>query len=164
MKIIALCPGTYDPITEGHRDIIRRCSKVFSTIIVSVSDNPKKKPLYSLKKRIEFVTRSLKDIKNIEIISFNGLLIDLAKKNNAKVIVKGLRAISDFEYEFQMAQMNKKLIPEIETFFLMSSLEYAYLSSSAVKEVAGFGGCIRGLVPKEIENDIVESFKNDDFK
>lgn len=164
MKIIALCPGTYDPITEGHRDIIRRCSKVFSTIIVSVSDNPKKKPLYSLKKRIEFVTKSLKDIKNIEIISFNGLLIDLAKKNNAKVIVKGLRAISDFEYEFQMAQMNKKLIPEIETFFLMSSLEYAYLSSSAVKEVAGFGGCIRGLVPKEIESDIVESFKNNDFK
>ncbi len=164
MKNIALCPGTYDPITEGHRDIIRRCAKVFNTIIVSVSDNPKKEPLYSLKKRMEFVSRSLKDIKNIEIISFKGLLIDLAKEKNAQVIVKGLRAISDFEYEFQMAQMNKKLIPEIETFFLMSSPEYAYLSSSAVKEVVGLGGCIRGLVPEEIEKDIVESFKNNIFK
>ncbi|MCE5330247.1 pantetheine-phosphate adenylyltransferase [bacterium] len=164
MKNIALCPGTYDPITEGHRDIIKRCAKVFNTIIVSVSDNPKKEPLYSLKKRMEFVSRSLKDIKNIEIISFKGLLIDLAKEKNAQVIVKGLRAISDFEYEFQMAQMNKKLIPEIETFFLMSSPEYAYLSSSAVKEVVGLGGCIRGLVPEEIEKDIVESFKNNIFK
>jgi len=164
MENIALCPGTYDPITEGHRDIIRRCARVFNTVIVCVSENPKKEPLYSLKRRIEFVSRSLRDINNIEIISFKGLLIDLAKEKNAQVIVKGLRAISDFEYEFQMAQMNKKLVPEIETFFLVSNPKYAYLSSSAVKEVVGFNGCIKGLVPEEIEKDVVESFKNNIFE
>ena len=98
MKNIALCPGTYDPITEGHRDIIRRCARVFDKVIVTVSDNPKKTPLYSVKKRIDFISRSLSDLKNMEIIFFKGLLIDLAKEMNAQVIVKGLRAISDFEY------------------------------------------------------------------
>lgn len=164
MKNIALCPGTYDPITEGHRDIIKRCAKVFDTVIVTVSDNPKKIPLYSVEKRIEFIYKSLIELKNIEIVFFKGLLIDLAKEKEARVIVKGLRAISDFEYELQMAQMNKKLAPEIETFFLVSNPRYAYLSSSAVKEVASFGGCIKGLVPDEIEKDIVESFKNKIFK
>ncbi|MCL4416513.1 MAG: pantetheine-phosphate adenylyltransferase [Actinobacteria bacterium] len=164
MGKIALCPGTYDPVTEGHRDIIRRCCSVFDTVIVAVSENPKKEPLYSLKKRIEFLSKSLTDFKNIEIITFKGLLIDTARKKNAMVIVKGLRAISDFEYELQMAQMNKKLAPEIETFFLVSNPKYAYLSSSAVKEVAGFGGCIKGLIPEEIENDMINSFKNNIFK
>ena len=164
MKNIALCPGTYDPITEGHRDIIKRCAKVFDTVVVTVSDNPKKIPLYSVEKRIEFIYKSLNELKNIEVVFFKGLLIDLAKEKEARVIVKGLRAISDFEYEFQMAQMNKKLAPGIETFFLVSNPRYAYLSSSAIKEVAGLGGCIKGLVPDEIEKDIVESFKNNIFK
>jgi len=164
MKNIALCPGTYDPITEGHRDIIRRCARVFDKVIVTVSDNPKKTPLYSVKKRIDFISRSLSDLKNMEIIFFKGLLIDLAKERNAQVIVKGLRAISDFEYELQMAQMNKKLAPEIETFFLISNPSYAYLSSSAVKEVAGLGGCIKGLVPDEVEEDITMSFKKNVFE
>ena len=164
MKNIALCPGTYDPITEGHRDIIRRCARVFDKVIVTVSDNPKKTPLYSVKKRIDFISRSLSDLENMEIVFFKGLLIDLAKQRNAQVIVKGLRAISDFEYELQMAQMNKKLAPEIETFFLISNPSYAYLSSSAVKEVAGLGGCIKGLVPDEVEEDITMSFKKNVFK
>lgn len=164
MEKIALCPGTYDPITEGHRDIIRRCASVFDTVIVTVSDNPKKSPLYSVEKRIEFIYRSLAELKNLEIVFFKGLLIDLAKEKNAQIIVKGLRAISDFEYELQMAQMNKKLAPEIETFFLISNPRYAYLSSSAVKEVAGLGGCIKGLVPGEIEKDVVASFKNNIFE
>jgi pantetheine-phosphate adenylyltransferase len=164
MKKIALCPGTYDPITVGHRDIIRRCSQVFDKVIVTVSDNPKKAPLYSVKKRIDFIGRSLADLKNIEIIFFKGLLIDLAKERSAQVIVKGLRAITDFEYELQMAQMNKKLAPEIETFFLVSNPKYAYLSSSAVKEVVGLGGCIKGLVPEEVEEDIVKSFKKNVFE
>jgi pantetheine-phosphate adenylyltransferase len=164
MKNIALCPGTYDPITEGHRDIIRRCARVFDKIIITVSDNPKKMPLYSVKKRIDFISRSLSELKNMEIIFFKGLLINLAKEKNAQVIVKGLRAISDFEYELQMAQMNKKLAPEIETFFLISNPSYAYLSSSAVKEVAGLGGCIKGLVPDEIEEDIAMSFKKNIFE
>ena len=163
MEKTALCPGTYDPITEGHRDIIRRCARVFDSVIITVSDNPKKTPMFSVKKRIDFISRSLTDLNNIEIIFFKGLLIDLAKERNAQVIVKGLRAISDFEYELQMAQMNKKLAPEIETFFLISNPKYAYLSSSAVKEVASLGGCIKGLVPDEVEEDIVKSFKKNVF-
>ncbi|MDD3519896.1 MAG: pantetheine-phosphate adenylyltransferase [Actinomycetota bacterium] len=163
MKKIALCPGTYDPMTEGHRDIICRCSKIFDRVIVLVSNNPKKMPLYSLKKRIYFIDKSLKEIKNVEIMSYDGLLIDIAKEKKANVIIKGLRAITDFEYEFQMAQMNKKLAPNIETFFMVSNPRYAYLSSSAVKEVASLNGCIKDLVPKEIEKYIINSFKNNSF-
>jgi len=159
METIALCPGTFDPITEGHRDVINRCSEVFDKVIVAVSKSYRKKPIYSLKKRLEFVNRVFKDVKNIKVISFDGLLIDIAAKEKAKVIVKGLRAISDFEYEFQMAQINKKLNPEIETMFFVTNPKYAYLSSSAVKEVASFNGCIKGLVPEEIESDIIDSFK-----
>ncbi|MCG9478801.1 MAG: pantetheine-phosphate adenylyltransferase [Actinomycetia bacterium] len=164
MERTAICPGTYDPITEGHRDIIIRCSKIFKKIVVAVSDTPKKRPLYSLVKRIDFVKRVLGGIENVEVVSFNCLLVDVAKKAKAKVIVKGLRAISDFEYEFQMAQINKKLNPEVETMFLMTNPRYAYLSSSAVKEIAALGGCIKDLVPKEIESDIVESFNNNIFE
>jgi pantetheine-phosphate adenylyltransferase len=159
MEKIALCPGTYDPITEGHKDVIIRCAKVFDKVIVAVSRSSRKKPMYPLKKRLDFVKRIFKDIKNIRIISFEGLLSDVAKKESVGVIVKGLRAISDFEYEFQMAQINKKLNPEIETMFFVTNPKYAYLSSSAVKEVASFNGCITGLVPEEIEQDIIESFK-----
>ncbi len=163
MKKISLCPGTYDPMTEGHRDIIYRCSRIFDQVIVLVSNNPKKKPLYSLKKRIELIEKSLKGLSNIDIMSYDGLLVDIAKEKKASVIIKGLRAITDFEYEFQMAQMNKKLAPHIETLFMVSNPIYAYLSSSAVKEVASLGGCIKGLVPEEIEKDIINSFKNNYF-
>ncbi|MBM3706772.1 MAG: pantetheine-phosphate adenylyltransferase [Actinobacteria bacterium] len=158
MGKIALCPGTYDPITEGHVDVIKRCIKVFDKVIIAVSKNPRKKPLYPILKRTEFIKKVFKKYDNIRVISFDGLLINLAEKENINVIVKGLRAISDFEYEFQMAQINKKLNPDIETMFLVTNPKYAYLSSSAVKEVAGFGGCITGLVPKEIENDIIQTF------
>lgn len=163
MEKIAICPGTYDPFTEGHRDVIIRCSKVFKKVIVAISYNTRKNPLYSLEKRMEFTRVSLASIDNIEIAPFKGLLVDLAEEMKAEVIVKGLRAISDFENEFQMAQINKKLKPELETMFLVTSPRYGYLSSSAVKEVAGFGGCITGLVPEEIEQDIVKSFKDKVF-
>jgi pantetheine-phosphate adenylyltransferase len=159
MEKIVLCPGTYDPITEGHRDVILRCSRIFDHVIVAVSANNRKKPMYSLNKRVDFIKSVFRDIKNIRVISFNGLLIDLAKKEKAGTIVKGLRAISDFENEFQMAQINKKLNPDIETMFLVTNPKFAYLSSSVVKEVARFNGCITGLVPKEIEQDIINSFK-----
>ena len=165
MEKIALCPGTYDPITEGHKDVFIRCAQVFDQVIVAISKSNRKKPMYTLKQRIDFVKRIFKDVKNIRIISFEGLLIDVAQKEKVGVIVKGLRAISDFEYEFQMAQINKKLNPEIETMFFVTNPKYAYLSSSLVKEVASFNGCITGLVPEEIEQDIIKSFKkNKSFK
>jgi len=160
---IALCPGTYDPITEGHKDVIVRCSKIFDKVIAAVSNNTRKKSLFPLDRRVNYVERVLKEFKNIEVISFEGLLVDIAKIHNVKVIVKGLRAISDFEYEFQMAQINKKLNPELETMFLMTNPKFAYLSSSAVKEVARYNGCITGLVPKKIEEDIILSFKKKKF-
>jgi len=163
MKRIALCPGTYDPMTEGHKDVVLRCSKVFDKVIVAVSNNIRKKTLYSVDRRINFVKKVLTGIKNVEVIPFSGLLVDIAKERGADVIVKGLRAISDFEYEFQMAQINKKLNPELETMFLVTNPKFAYLSSSAVKEVANLKGCISGLVPKEIESDIVESFEKNFF-
>jgi pantetheine-phosphate adenylyltransferase len=162
MNKIALCPGTYDPLTEGHRDIIKRCSKIFSRVIVAVSKNNRKKPFYPIDKRVDFIKRSLSEMDNIEVVTFEGLLVDLAKRENASVIVKGLRAISDFEYEFQMAQINKKLNPEVETMFMVTNPKFAYLSSSAVKEVACFKGCIKGLVPDEIEKEISESYKKND--
>lgn len=164
MEKIALCPGTYDPLTEGHRDIILRCSKIFCKVIVAISKSPRKKPLYSINKRVDFAKRALSDLKNVEIITFDGLLVELAKEVKAGVIVKGLRAISDFEYEFQMAQINKKLNPEVETMFMVTNPKFAYLSSSAVKEVAMFKGSITDLVPKEIEQDIIESFNKNNFK
>jgi pantetheine-phosphate adenylyltransferase len=164
MEKTAVCPGTYDPLTEGHRDIICRCSRVFKKVYVAISKNTRKKPLYSLEKRMDFAGRSLAHLKNIEIIPFEGLLADLVEDIDAEVIVKGLRAISDFENEFQMAQINKKLKPEIETMFMVTNPRYAYLSSSAVKEVAQFGGCITGLIPKEIEKEVVESFKTGVFE
>ena len=165
MGKIALCPGTYDPITEGHKDVIIRCAQIFDQVIVAVSRSNRKKPTYTLKQRLDFVKKIFKDVKNIRIISFEGLLIDVAQKEKVGVIVKGLRAISDFEYEFQMAQINKKLNPEIETMFFVTNSKYGYLSSSVVKEVASFNGCITGLVPEEIEQDIIKSFKkNKSFK
>lgn len=163
MKKIALCPGTYDPLTEGHRDVIIRCSKIFPKVVVAITENTNKKTIYSVARRVDFAKRSLVKLKNIRIISFEGLLVDLAVKEKVNVIIKGLRAISDFEYEFQMSQINKKLCSSIETMFLVTDPRYAYLSSSAVKEVAGFGGSIKGLVPEEIESDIVESFDKNIF-
>ncbi len=163
MEKIALCPGTYDPLTEGHRDVITRCSKVFPIVVVAITKNTNKKTLYSVSRRVDFAKRSLAKLKNIRILSFEGLLVDLAIREKVNVIIKGLRAISDFEYEFQMAQINKKLCDSVETMFLVPNPKYSYLSSSAVKEVAEFGGSIKGLVPEEIEPDIVKSFKENIF-
>jgi pantetheine-phosphate adenylyltransferase len=156
---IAVCPGSFDPATNGHIDIIARSAKLFDKVIVAVSNNPNKQPLFSVEERIDILKRTCSSIENVEIDSFSGLLIEYARNRDANAIVKGLRAVSDFEYELQMALMNKKLDSEIETVFMMTSSKYSYLSSSLVKEVARLGGCIKGLVPEIIEKEIYKRFK-----
>ncbi|AGK97328.1 pantetheine-phosphate adenylyltransferase [Clostridium pasteurianum] len=153
---VAVYPGSFDPITNGHLDIIKRAANVFDEVIVVVLLNPQKKGLFSVEERLELIKRVLKFNQNIKIECYNGLLVDFMKEKGAKVIIKGLRAMSDFEYEFQMALMNNKLDPDVETVFMMTRAEYSYLSSSSVKQVAVFGGCIKGLVPDEIISDILK--------
>lgn len=152
----AIYPGSFDPITNGHIDIIKRSSNVFDEIIVGVLVNPDKKGLFTIEERVELIERVTGDLPNIKVKSFNGLLTHFMSENDIRVIIKGLRAVSDFEYEFQMALMNNKLNPDIETLFMMTSAQYSFLSSSSVRQVAMFGGCIRGLVPDEIIPDIVK--------
>ncbi|MGG7176028.1 pantetheine-phosphate adenylyltransferase [Clostridium paraputrificum] len=156
---IAVYPGSFDPITNGHLDIISRGSKVFDKLIVGVLVNVDKKGLFDIEERVELIERVTKDLPNVEVVSFNGLLIDFMKHYDANVILKGLRAFSDFEYEFQMALMNNKLDPDVETLFMMTSAQYSYLSSSAVKQVAKFGGCIEGLVPDAVISDVIDRAK-----
>ncbi|MDD4569647.1 MAG: pantetheine-phosphate adenylyltransferase [Tepidanaerobacteraceae bacterium] len=150
MQDIGIYPGSFDPVTLGHLDIIERSSKIFSKLIVSVLTNPSKQPLFTADERVNMLKEAINHITNIEVVQFNGLLVDLAKQKKAKVIIKGLRAVSDFEYEFQMALMNKKLDKNIETVFMMTNTDYSYLSSKIVKEVASLGGCIRDVVPDNV--------------
>lgn len=158
--IKAICPGSFDPITNGHLDIIERASKVFDELIVGVLVNPEKKSLFSVDERVEQIKKLVKVLPNVKVKKFSGLLVNLMNKEGAEVIVKGLRAVSDFEYEFQMASMNNKLDPSKETVFMMTKAEYCYLSSSSVKQVAMFGGCIKGLVPDEIIPDIMRKINS----
>lgn len=155
----AVYPGSFDPLTNGHVDIIQRGLKLFDSIVVAVLENPKKEPLFSTKERVDMIQNVFPGINNIEVKIFHGLLVDFANENNAKILIRGLRAISDFEYEFQMALMNRKLDPEIETFFMMPSINYTFLSSKIVKEVSFLGGSLSGLVPKNVEVKLKEKFK-----
>ncbi len=152
---VAIYPGSFDPVTLGHLDIIRRASVVFDRLIVAVMHNQNKKPMFSVDERMDFLKRTTGDLPNVEIASVGGLLADYAKQEGACAVVKGLRAVSDFEYEFQMALANRKLNPELDTVFLMTSAEYMYLSSSVVKDIAVHGGSVAGFVPAEIIDDIV---------
>lgn len=154
----AIYPGSFDPVTNGHLDIIERSSKVFDYLIVGLLNNPKKNYLFDLEERIFMLREATKHLKNVEIDAFDGLLVDYAKLRDAKVLIKGLRAISDFEYEFQMALMNRKLSSEIETLFMMTNQQYSYLSSSIVKEVAAFGGNIDQFVPPVVAKMLHEKF------
>jgi len=156
----AICPGSFDPITNGHLDIIERAARVFDELIVGVLVNPEKKSLFSEDERVEQIKNLVRNLPNVQVKKFSGLLVDLMNKEKASVIVKGLRAFSDFEYEFQMASMNNKLDPTKETMFMMTKAEYCYLSSSSVKQVAMFGGCIKGLVPDEIIPDIMRKINS----
>lgn len=157
----AIYPGSFDPITNGHLDIIKRGAKIFDRLIIAVLINVDKKGLFEIEERVELIKRVTKDIKNVEVVSFNGLLIDLLKEKEADVILKGLRGVLDFEYEMQMALINNKLDSNVETLFMMTAAENSYISSSSVKQIAKFGGNINGLVPNEIINDIEKKINRD---
>ena len=151
---IAICPGSFDPVTLGHLDIIRRASQMFDKVIVAVLVNPEKNPSFTAEERLDMIRRVITDIPNVEVECFEGLLADYARLKNAHTIVKGLRAVTDFEYEFQMALINRKLNPEADTVFLTTSSQHMYLSSSMVKSIASFGGDISDFVPECICDEI----------
>lgn len=147
----AIYPGSFDPITMGHMDIITRASQMFEKIVMAVVRNPGKQANISLDERVTLIRESVKHLKNVTVESFEGLTVDLAKAHQAKIIIRGLRAVSDFENEFAMSQMNKRLCPDVETVFMMAGMEYQFLSSSMTMEVARLGGCIDGLVPDKVQ-------------
>lgn len=155
----AIYPGSFDPVTLGHIDVITRASKIFDEIIVGVLINSSKTPLFSIDERVNMLKEVCGGLENVRIISFDGFSVDFAKEQNANVIIRGLRAITDFEYELQMAQTNRVLNPQIDTLFLTTSIDYSYLSSSIVKEVASLGGDISRFVPESIINKVYDRYK-----
>ena len=154
----AIYPGSFDPVTYGHIDIIERAADIFDELIVAVLNNSAKRPLFSVDERVNILKEVLKDIPNVRVLSYEGLLVDFAAENDAGVIVRGLRAVTDFEYELQLAQMNSVLSDGVDTIFLTTSLKYAYLSSSTVKEVASYGGDIDKFVPPLVKKLTYEKF------
>ena len=157
--IRAIYPGSFDPVTLGHLDIIRRASRTVNELIVGVLNNGGKTPLFTAEDRVEMLREVTKDIPNVKVMAFSGLLVDFARHTDSTVVVRGLRAISDFDYELQMAQTNRKMNPHVDTMFLATSLEYAYLSSSTVKEVAFFDGDISEFVPEPVVEKVRERVK-----
>ncbi|MCW9131124.1 pantetheine-phosphate adenylyltransferase [Bacillus paramycoides] len=159
MTSIAISSGSFDPITLGHLDIIKRGAKVFDEVYVVVLNNSSKKPFFSVEERLELIKEATKDIPNVKVDSHSGLLVEYAKMRNANAILRGLRAVSDFEYEMQITSMNRKLDENIETFFIMTNNQYSFLSSSIVKEVARYGGSVVDLVPPVVERALREKFQ-----
>lgn len=158
MGIKAVCPGSFDPVTYGHLDIIKRAANVFDTVIIAVLNNSGKTPLFSVEERMHLILEATKDIPNVEVDSFNGLLVDYMKKKKANTIIRGLRAISDFEYEMQNASINRKLNDSVETFFMMTNNNYSYLSSSIVREIAKYHASVQDLVPQVVEEALMKKF------
>lgn len=156
----ALTPGTFDPITSGHLDVIARASQLVDEVVVAVADSQKKGPLFTLEERVELVSQATAHLPNVRVEPFKGLLVDFAKELDATVVVKGLRAITDFEYEFQMTAMNYQLSPQLETLFIMSPPQYMYLSSSIVREISKMGGDIQQFVPPCVYEALKKKYAN----
>jgi pantetheine-phosphate adenylyltransferase len=161
MPKLAIYPGSFDPVTNGHIDIIVRGLKIFDDIVVCILNNPAKKVLFDIEERMDMLNQSLNGIKNIEVTTYGGLLVDFAVQRKATAILRGMRAVSDFEYEFQMALMNRRLNRDIQTVFLMTGLRWIFTSSSIIKEAARFGGNINGMVPKIVQQKLKEKFSAD---
>jgi len=155
--MVAIYPGSFDPVTKGHIDVIERAARLFNRVIVAVIHNPEKKAHFSFRRRMAMLKKSVPHLKNVEVDSFDGLLVEYVRTKKARAIIRGLRAVSDFDYEFQMALTNRKMAPEIETVFLMTDYRYSYLSSSFVKQIALLGGAVDGMVPeaaaKQLKNN-----------
>ena len=154
--VIAVYPGSFDPATYGHLDIIKRASVSFDKVIVGVLHNSAKSPLFSVEERVNILEKATKDMENVEIKAFKGLSVNFARENQAQVIVRGLRAVTDFEYELQMAQTNRSLCPEVDTLFFATDLNYAYISSTITKEIGSYGGDISGFVPEQLVDQVYE--------
>lgn len=155
MRIRAVYPGTFDPVTNGHLDLIRRCAALFDDVVVAILSNADKVPLFSLEERVEMLESVIHGMRNVSVTTFDGLLVDYAERIHASVIVRGIRAVSDYEYELQMALMNRRLSSTVETVFLMPAETYSYLSSRLVKEISELGGSVHGLVPAIVERRLI---------
>jgi len=155
---IAIYPGSFDPVTNGHLDLIQRALLLFDRLVIAIADNPDKNPLFSADERLEMVKSTVKDLKRVKVVLFTGLLANLAKELEASAFIRGVRAVSDFEFEFQLALMNRKLTPKTETVFLIPSEKYTYLSSNLIKDIARFNGEINRFVPKIVERKLKEKF------
>ena len=159
MNITAIYPGTFDPVTNGHIDIIARAARLYHKVIVAVAVNSNKAPLFTIEQRVELLLQVTAEFENVSIIGFDNLLVDCARQQGANVILRGLRAISDFEYEFQLAGMNRRLSPELETMFLTPAEQYEFISSSMIKEIARLGGNVSEFVPDIVQHQLIEKFK-----
>ena len=158
MKRIAIYPGTFDPITNGHLDLVKRAVRIFDEVIIAVAPNYKKNPLFTLDERIDMINSAVRGMEGVKVEAFGGLLVEYVRKREGEAILRGLRAISDFENELQMAHMNRALDAGIETVFMMPSEEYSFITSSLIKEVASFGGAVRGLVPEDVDAALKKKF------
>lgn len=161
MQITAIYPGTFDPVTNGHLDLIHRASRLYEKVIVAVAESRGKQPLFTLNERVQLIEGVVDEFANVEVIGFNNLLVECAKQHQASVIIRGLRAVSDFEYEFQMAGMNRRLAPDIETVFLTPAEQYEFISSSMIREIARLNGDVSSFVSDSVKDQLINKFKTE---